>query len=390
MDNNVSKQRNSSIEAFKIFAIVLIVISHVVQTLESNGNGFISFSGYGISLSEATTDNQQLTVALLRYSGILGNTIFFVCSAWFLLDSTIVRKQKILHMFADMWTVSVVILLIVLALKKGKLNGSLILRSLLPATMENNWYVNCYILFYAIHPMLNRLIHSLSKRTMLRVTLSMITLYLILSFITLLTRNIMRIGSVFFSSKLIVWIVIYFIIAYFKLYANKAAESIPANIVLVTVGFIGFYGLVILTNTIGLKMELFRNILQIWNVAYNPFLIALVICLFLLIRRIRFCSNTVNYISKLSLFIYIIHENILLRTLYRPMLWNYVHENYGYTHILYWAVVIAAMVFVFGFIASVLYKETLHRLVALLCDKSYPRLKSKWISFEDKLENRLH
>lgn len=69
--------RASGIEMLKIFAIFFVVISHVVQTLaESEGV-------YRINLTLATTNLQYLVLSVLRYSGMLGNSIFFVCSAWF-------------------------------------------------------------------------------------------------------------------------------------------------------------------------------------------------------------------------------------------------------------------------------------------------------------------
>ena len=82
--------RNSGIELVKVIAILLIVCSHVVQTL-GGGN-----SDYTIDLSTATTDWVRLLITMFRYSGALGNTLFFVCSAWFLLDSKQVSGQKIM------------------------------------------------------------------------------------------------------------------------------------------------------------------------------------------------------------------------------------------------------------------------------------------------------
>lgn len=388
MDKYVAKQRSSSIEAFKILAIVLIVISHVVQTLELSGGAAIPLSGYGIALSRATSDAQQLGLVLLRYSGVIGNTIFFVCSSWFLLESASVRKQKLLKMLADIWTVSVVIMLVVLCVRKGCLTRGQIVGSLLPTTMENNWYLNCYMLFFAFHGMLNRLIGSISKRTMFRAAAAMTAVYLILSFFTLFTRSVFGSGSSFFSSTLIVWTVIYFIVGYLKLHAPKAADSIGFNVILAVTGTIGFYGTILATNAVGLRITAISKSLMIWNVAYNPFLIAMVIGAFNLIRRIRFTSKAVNFVSRLSLFIYIIHENKLLRTLYRPLMWNYVYENYGYSHIIFWVFVIAAIVFAFGLAASVIYYFSLHKLVESICNKAYPKLAGAWRSIENRLTNR--
>ena len=89
----LGKQRNSSIEFLKIVGIILIVTSHVVQTLHQS-NAYVTISDYILDILSPTTDIQRLFLALLRYSGALGNSIFFVSSAWFLLDNDKVNTKK--------------------------------------------------------------------------------------------------------------------------------------------------------------------------------------------------------------------------------------------------------------------------------------------------------
>ena len=113
-----SKERNSSIEILKIIAIVLIITNHAIQTLGANGNLYVPFEGYGIDLNGVTSNIQFLIISMMRYSGIIGNTVFFVCSAWFLLDNATVSKKKILLLLADMWFISFIILVIVLIHRK--------------------------------------------------------------------------------------------------------------------------------------------------------------------------------------------------------------------------------------------------------------------------------
>ena len=129
--------RNSSIELLKIFAILLVVISHVLQTLHEP-NEYFANNDYLLDLSMATTNAQQLILALLRYSGALGNTIFFACSAWFLLDSEKANKKKLLRMLLDVWVISVLILIVVLILRGGSIGIKLMLKQLLPVTFDTN------------------------------------------------------------------------------------------------------------------------------------------------------------------------------------------------------------------------------------------------------------
>ena len=384
-----SKERNSSIEILKIIAIVLIITNHAIQTLGANGNLYVPFEGYGIDLNGVTTNIQFLIISMMRYSGIIGNTVFFVCSAWFLLDNATVSKKKILLLLADMWFISFIILVIVLIHRKGNLDESLIVKSLFPFIFGNYWYVNCYIIFYAIHPILNKIIMCFDQKTMFRVTFSLASLYLFISFFTRLTVYLFGAGTTFFGSNLIVWVVIYLIVGYLKLYAPNFTHNKKRNIQLVMFGFIGNFGLVLLTNYIGMKFEVFSNALLIWNESYNPFVIAFVIGLFNLVNDNRFVNKPINYISKQSFFIYIIHENVLLGMLYRPAMWFYVYSKYGYSLILYWLLLIVLIIFFFSLFASIFYYETIHYIVSHLCEKIYSTIVLLWNEFEMKMINSI-
>ena len=151
--NRLISRRNSSIELLKIVGIILIVISHVVQTLHSN-NDYVIENDYILDISTATTNIQQLILTILRYSGALGNSIFFICSAWFLLDNDTVDKKKILHMLMNVWVISITILIAVYIIRGGNLQIKLIIKQILPTTFENNWYITCYLLFYPLYPLI--------------------------------------------------------------------------------------------------------------------------------------------------------------------------------------------------------------------------------------------
>ena len=105
-DNVTSKQaskqarRDSGIELLKIFAILLIITSHVVQTLGSTPS-FFPAHDFVIKIEEASSNPQMLIVSMLRYSGAFGNALFFICSAWFLIDRKRNEKPKALQMIAD-------------------------------------------------------------------------------------------------------------------------------------------------------------------------------------------------------------------------------------------------------------------------------------------------
>ncbi|MCD8281968.1 MAG: hypothetical protein LUC22_01795 [Prevotella sp.] len=113
-----TRQRLSGVELLKIAAMFMIVISHVVQTLHSE-NSLIPYDDYIVDLTHATRDIQQFTLTIFRYFGNIGNLIFFVCSAWFLLEKKSKDNGKIYSMLTEIWMVSVTILIISLILVGG-------------------------------------------------------------------------------------------------------------------------------------------------------------------------------------------------------------------------------------------------------------------------------
>ena len=279
-------------------------------------------------------------------------------------------------MLMNVWVISITILIAVYIIRDRNLQIKLIIKQLLPTTFQNNWYITCYLLFYPLHPFLNRLIKSVEQKTLLKITLTLLFLYVCVNYVYF--------GS-FFSSQIILWITLYFAIAYMKYYLVDLSNSVKFNIFMFGVGFVGNIGVVCLTNFLGLHFEVFSNQLLRWNTNCSPFLLLIAISMLNLARSTRFKNNIVNYISSLSLLIYIIHENLLLRTFYRPQMWNYVYNQFGYKYILIWTFVLVVIVFSFGLITSIIYRNTIEKIVTIICDWLYQILQKIYKKFESNI-----
>ena len=279
-------------------------------------------------------------------------------------------------MLLDVWIISIVILIIVYFLRRGDVSFRMIKESMLPTTFANNWYVTCYILFYPLHTYLNRIVKTIKERQLLRCTLVLMTLYVCIGFI---------IGDHFFSSPIIVWITIYFMIAYMKYYLEDVSNNIRINIILFLCGIFGNCGLVLFTNIIGIKTGLCSDWLFTWEKNCNPFIIVMVIGLFNIARNISFKNKVINYVSSLSLFIYIIHENLLLRTYYRPLMWEFVYENVGYNQIVLCVLIITSVVFLFGLLSSCVYTRLVQKTIYSICDRLYLKLSYLYVKTENDI-----
>lgn len=371
--NNIDRQtRDSGIELLKIFAIFVIVINHTVQSLTNEAYN-IPNNGFVIDISRATTNIQCILLQIFRHFGVLGNSVFFICSAWFLLKSKNWNKKKWLFMVIEIWVVSIVIFIITYIILHGNISIGIIISSLFPTTFGNNWYMTCYLLFYPIHPILNSIVNMMNQRQLFRSTLVMVFLYVFMNFINC---------SWFFSSAIILWITIYFAIAYMQKYLMSFVDNIRENIILFIIGVIGFIGIILITDICGLYSQVLSDKIMRWVNNCNPFLLAMSIAMFNIARNIHFKNRFINYISKLSLLIYIIHENIILRTYFRPAMWNYVYKRFGYSDVIQWVFIISFIIFIFGILCSILYVLTLQRFVNKVSGKLYEVVRIKYLLFE--------
>jgi hypothetical protein len=350
-------RRDSGIELLKIVGILLIILSHVIQTLQMK-SGDVPYSDYVIDTSVATQSVRVLILHFLSFSGQFGNWLFFLCSAWFLTDSKYSKKNKITFLIINVWLVSFIILFVATILRPEIIGIKIIIQCLFPTIWSNNWYLTAYILIYAAHPFLNIIINKLPQHSLFALSATMITIYTGINFLK----------DSFFSSKIIVWIAVYFAVAYVKRYMPGFSDNLKANIVLFTVALFCHIALIMATNFVGLRVSAFSNQMNHWLNISNPMLITMAAALFNIMRNIHFTSRAINYTSGLSLLIYIIHENILVRTYFRPFLWHFIYNHYGYNHLFALTFAYTAGIFAVSAVLAAVYSLTIEKAVIKISD----------------------
>lgn len=348
----------------------MIVISHVVQTLGTD-YGLGTYNDYVIVLGHSTTDLTTLILTSLRYFGSLGNGIFFICTAWFMIDKQPRSKKKILTLMFDTWAISIIMLIFVLIFRNGNISIEMFIKSVFPIIFENNWYISCYIVFCLIHPFLNEIINSSSQQRLFRITAVLTFIYILLNYI----------GPFLYANGLIIWIAIYFLIAYCKKYISYI-DSIKWNTILLIIGILGNICAILLTNFAGFMVEALSDKVLHWNRNSSPFIIMIALGLFNLFRQISFKSRVINYISSLSLYIYLLHENLLFKTYCRSALWHEIYIRFGHEYVIGWVIIYSIALFIAAAIVSMVYQETVHILVLQILDKAYPAAKKLYMKIE--------
>lgn len=364
-----NSRRESGVELLKVIAILIIVLHHISYSMTFDSANAAAEWYYDVNLLPNSINKIILT--LYGYFGFIGNSVFFVCSAWFLLEKKGNRKSKILKMETDVWIISILYLALFL-LSGVRINGSTALRSLFPTTFNYNWYVTAYMLFYFIYPGLNLIIESTAKRAL---KYGCLFFTLLICLWTPLFQEWSEFK--FYFSYPLMWVLVYFCIAYLKTYHLDTISKRWFSIMLMTVGILGVVGEIAATYYFGDTVFLIRGNGMRWNMWYNPFHWFIAFGSFNLFRSFRFHSSFINRISSLSLLIYLIHENYLLRDYVRPLIYQYIYSGFHHEHVSSLLLFIAVLTFVVSAVLGFLYQVSIQKLIYQAVEKACEAIKKR-------------
>ncbi len=192
-------------------------------------------------------------------------------------------------------------------------------------------------------------------------------------------------GTLFFPSVVLLWSTIYFLVSYLKLYCQRITTSKRAGLILILIGVSGFIGQVLVTNYLGLHIRILNDKVLRWNSNCNPFYIMIALGSLIIALQSKLRNKYINYLSSLSLFIYLLHENYLFRGYTRPYIWQWIYTTFGYKHVILLDLGFAMVLFLVATIISAIYKETIQRLVNKVSDKLYAILGKMYFKVERRL-----
>lgn len=322
-------------------------------------------------------------MVFFNYLGQLGNCIFIVCSSYFLLDSKSVRANKVYKMIFDNWIVSVSFLTLFLLIGLPVSNIDII-KSVFPITFKTNWFIGCYILFYLIHPLLNLILNNINKKKLLLIVIIVSFLYL---GINLIGRHF------YYYNKLMGFIIIYFIVAFYKSYQNILINKRQHSIKISLVGLLCIGLTIVALNAVGLRFSYLSDKVDWLNTFVNPLCILTSLALLNYSNGIKFHAwSFINTISSLSLLIYIIHENYLLSHYIKPEIWRMIYERIGYDLLVLYFIMLSLMTFVFGCIFAFLYSSLWGTITANLACKAETYYRRKFLhlyNYIQKYDNEI-
>ena len=371
----MKKERESGIELYKVIAIFLIVLSHVIQTLTEPNYVLGIGEGTFINIATATRDLDVLLLALFRICGALGNNMFFICSAWFLVNSKKMSLKKVIHMVLDVWIINMIVFWGLHAIGM-QFQVSDTVRTFFPTTFANNWYITCYLLFYLIHPFLNRMLEQLNISEHFALTSFLFMIYFIIPVLPLEEINL------FFANELVIFLATYVIVSFIKTYKNEWTENLKLNKGILFVSIVSYVVLILSVDYLGLRTNYFLNRLVRWNMNNSLFMFLIAFSSFNMMKKKKFINRTINYFSSLSLLVYIFHENLAFRRYFRPVIEFSILRRFGIEHAFICAVFMAVSLAILSFIISAIYKIFFTKIVSKLSSIISQNIQTLWKKYE--------
>ena len=298
--------RKSNFELMRILSMIMIVAWHVIihGHVFSTGNEVSSFLG-----------NILISILVVHV-----NSLVFV-TGYFNYDKDSIKPKKCLKLIGVTWFYKAVILIICLLLGIVAIDKVMIMEELLPLDINNYWFINYYLVLYIISPYLNKVTKKMTEKEFFNFLL---ILFVLLSIIPIIDRGRIINNN---GSNIVNFVLIYYLGSYFHKYPIKDNYHFKdfSKRKLIIVLLLGFFTMMIgnlSTHYLGEKMitldssilkHIGTNITSFYTLYSNPFVIIQSCIYCLIFANISFKSKIVNFASKATFGIYLIHDNHFLR-----------------------------------------------------------------------------
>lgn len=369
------KARSSNLELLKVFAMLMIVLGH------SRPRDTIAWTNTYFPYGCASDNIQFFLTSIGGYLGAYGNCIFIICSAWFLVGNSIVKREKVCKMFSDVWIFSVMSFAIVTILKvTPPISWKEYVMTFFPNIYGVYWFVTCYILFYILHPALNAVVYGLNKHKLLCLSLFLFILYFIMYFIFP--------KALFYFSELLGFCCIYIIVGYLKLYMSGVMDNKSLNIKCLSLSLLIMIILLITFNFLFLRIPPLSDKIGYFSYFNNALIFLTSLSIFNLFRMSHkeYYNRKINYLSSLTLLIFIIHENYFYRTYIRHIFYDDMISKYGVDNIFFYTLLQGFGTFVVSYLIAIVYDKTLNRPLNMVSYKFYSIVANRINKVIDKIE----
>lgn len=357
----VKKNRNSNFELMRIISMIYIIIFHVFI----HGN-----------ILDNSTGGTYILLIILQALVIVHVNSYVVVTGYFQCEKQM-KFSKFLSTNNAMWFYKAILMIIFVIIGLDHPSKIQFLKAISPINYMDYWFVGLYLILYLISPIINKLIHCLTKRQYQKL---LVLLFLILCVLSTFTRQTAYNNICGYS--LGNFIFLYLIGAYIKLYSiseNNIFKKLTINTKKIL--FFSIYIALALLNgiiyifgksLIEINSSIFQELGYIISESYtsfcSPIVVIQTVSFFLFFSCLTIKNKLINKIATCTFGVYLIHENIHLQQLiYKPF--GFLQKGkYSYGVILkivYFSVIVFFVCWIIEFLRQVIFKFIYKRKISL-------------------------
>ena len=301
----MKKNRDSNFELLRIISMFCIVLWHTIL------NGNILTNSTGVS---------NFIFYFIMFLIISHVNLFMLITGYYQVNVKF-KLKKIISLLAQIGFYNIIINTILYVSGLVEYNNVSFVKSIMFFKTNDYWFVECYIIVYLLSPFFNKFINSCDRTTLKKLIIVLIMSFAFIPFFT---------GGLFhYSNNLTVsqYIIMYFIGAYIRKYDLDSKILSNINITQKRLVLITTFITCMMFNLslyylskffANLDSNIFRELssqMDLYKFNYgNPLVVLQSLSVFLLFSTFKFKSKIINSISSLTLAVYLIHDNIKIRT----------------------------------------------------------------------------
>ena len=297
------KARQANIELLRIIAMLMVVILHYL----SKGQAIVSMA--------ENTGVLNLCLWFLEALCIVTINLYVLISGYFLVEATW-KFSRLISLWFQVMFYSLGVPVVCLALGLGEVEQWGLydwINVLFPVQMEHYWFITAYVVLYLFVPVLSAGVKKMTKKQHQLVVAGLLLVFSIPKSILPIGIPTDRFGYDFG------WFLCLFVIAsYIRMYgipffSNKRRSF--AVYILAIIGILGISFLCAVLSRKGLPLTYAMDMPYCYN---HILVLSASVALFFVFRYIRIpqgrVSNVICKISSYSLGVYLLHENLAVRT----------------------------------------------------------------------------
>lgn len=309
-----SNVRQSNFELMRIVSMLFIIIWHIILH-----GGIINCTG-----------TLKLVIDFVFFFVVVHVNSFVLLTGYFQCEKKFSLK-KFFVIFKTAWFYKAVIALILCFFGLYSFSKVDLLKELLPLDFWNYWYVICYLVLYLISPWLNKLILVMPQKEYKKLLFIM---FLLFSIIPYISNQVVLKNNGF---TVVQFVFMYFIGGYLKKYPlnenyhlkNWSVHKKQFFYIIMFFSFFFFNFLifqfagVLLSFPNSLLQEIGTYFLNAKSIYSNPFIVMQSVFYFLFFSTLNFRNRKINFISKVVLDVYFVHDNLYVK----PIFYNFIRTS---------------------------------------------------------------